>query len=176
MGFQHAEKAVAVRARWWHQGRNAINQLQWREGNLIHLGAELVMTRLAVLFGAEVDQLAARFAQPLHRKRGARAVPQQALQARTVVRRYAHARVYREAAVPVRQHLFGLETLEQTAPHKGAQDAFAQAGLRLGHCFSSDAGGRVEDDTRLAGLRTGLSVSITLARHFLKHAIDCADM
>jgi hypothetical protein len=41
MGCQHAEIAVAVRARWWHQGRNAINQLQWREGDLIHLGAAL---------------------------------------------------------------------------------------------------------------------------------------
>ncbi len=40
----------------------------------------------------------------------------------------------------------------------------------------------MEDDTRrvglIRGLRTGLSVriSIALARHFLKHAIDCADV
>ena len=111
MGCQHAKVAVAVGARWWHQCRNAINQLQWREGDLVHLGAALVGTRFAVLFGAAVDQLAARFAQPLHRKRRARAVPQQALQARAVVRRYANAGVHREAAVAVGQHLFGLKTL-----------------------------------------------------------------
>jgi hypothetical protein len=37
----------------------------------------------------------------------------------------------------------------------------------------------VEDHTRHAGLITGLSVGINiahLARHFLKHAIDCAHM
>jgi hypothetical protein len=36
----------------------------------------------------------------------------------------------------------------------------------------------VEDDTRRTGLRTGLSVriSIAFARHFLKHPIDCADV
>ena len=55
-----------------------------------------------------------------------------------------HAGVHREAAVPVRQHLFGLKTLQQAPPNKpkvsvktnlyssyvvskGAQDAFAQA-------------------------------------------------
>ena len=47
-------------------------------------------------------------------------------------------------------------------------------------CFASDAGGRVEDDTRLAGLRKGLSVSVSIstafARRFFKHAIDFADM
>jgi HSP90 family molecular chaperone len=32
---------VPVRARRWHQCRNAIDQLQWREGQLIHLGATL---------------------------------------------------------------------------------------------------------------------------------------
>ena len=84
--------------------------------------------------------------------------------------------------MPVGQHLLGLETLQQTPPNKGAQDAFTQAGLRLGHDIRIHAGGRVEDDTRrvglIRGLRTGLSVriSIALARHFLKHAIDCADV
>ena len=36
----------------------------------------------------------------------------------------------------------------------------------------------MEDDTRRTGLRTGLSLSVStaLARHFLKHAIDCADV
>jgi hypothetical protein len=66
-------------------------------------------------------------------------------------------------AVPVRQHLFGLKTLEQTAPNKGAQDAFAQAGLHLGHGIRIHDGGRVEDDTVTTPL---------LARHRLKHPID----
>ena len=86
--------------------------------------------------------LAARFAQPL--------------QARAVVRCYANAGVYRETAVAVGQHLFGLETLEQTTPNKGAQDAPAQAGLHLAHGIRIririHAGGRVEVDTRRAGL------------------------
>ena len=85
--------------------------------------------------------LAARFAQPL--------------QARAVVRCYANAGVYRETAVLVAQHLFGLETLEQTAPNKGAQDAPAQAGLRLAHGIRIrihiHASGWVKDDTRRLG-------------------------
>jgi hypothetical protein len=142
---------VAVGARRWHQGCNAINQLQRRERDLVDLCAALVVgfaARLAVLFGAAVDQFSARLAQPRQSKRGPRAVPQQALQARAVVRRYAHAGVHRKAPVPVSQHLLGLEILEQTAPNKGAQDAFAQAGLRLGYGICNHAGGRVEDDTR----------------------------
>jgi hypothetical protein len=72
----------------------------------------------------------------------------------------------------------GLKTGQQAPPHKGAQDAPAQAGLHLAHCIRIHAGGRVQDDTRRAGLRSGLSVGITLAltRHFFKHAIDCANV
>jgi hypothetical protein len=61
----------------------------------------------------------------------------------------------------------GLETLEQTAPNKGAQDAFTQAGLRLGYGICIHAGGRVKDDTVTNPL---------LARHRLKHPIDHTDM
>ena len=60
-----------------------------------------------------------------------------------------------------------------------AQDAAAQGGLHLGHGFRIHAGGGVEDHTRPAGLITGLSVGINiapLARHFLKHAVDCANV
>ena len=56
----------------------------------------------------------------------------------------------------------------------------------MAHCIRIriHAGGRVEDDARRAGLITGLitglSVGIAplapLSRHFLKHAIDCADV
>ena len=91
------------------------------------------------------------------------------------MRCYAHAGVYRETAVLVAQHLFGLETLEQTAPNKGAKDAAAQGGLRLAHGIRIHAGGRVEDDIRRAGLSVGINIA-PLARHFLKHAIDCADV
>jgi len=56
-----------------------------------------------------------------------------------------------------REHLAdGLETLKQTAPNKGAQDAAAQGGLHLVHGFRIHAGGGVEDHTRPAGLITGL--------------------
>ena len=82
----------------------------------------------------------------------------------------------------VRQHLFGLKTLKQTAPHKGAQDAFAQGGLHLSHGICTHPSGQVENDTRRAGLITNLitgwrvRISIALASLVLKHAIDCADV
>jgi hypothetical protein len=80
------------------------------------------------------------------------------------LRDYAHAGVQREAAVAVGQHLFGIETLQQTPPDKAAQDAFAQAGLGLGHHFAGDTAGRVEDDTLRTDLR--LRISIALARYW----------
>ena len=82
---QYAEVAVAVRARRRHQGGNGLYQLQWREGDLVHLCAALIVwvaAWRAVLLGAAVGPLAVRFAQPLHRKRWTGAIPQQALQAR----------------------------------------------------------------------------------------------
>ena len=75
--------------------------------------------------------LAARFAQPL--------------QARAVLSCHANAGIYRETAVVVAQHLFDLETLEQTTPNKGAQDAPAHAGLRLAQGSRIHGGGRVEE-------------------------------
>ena len=39
----------------------------------------------------------------------------------------------------VAQHLFGLETLQQTPAHEGAQDASAQGGLHLGNGCPGDA-------------------------------------
>ena len=59
-----------------------------------------------------------------------------------------HTSVYREAAVLIGQHLLGLETLQQSPPHKGAQDAFAQGGLRLSHGGVVDAAGGVKDDAQ----------------------------
>ena len=47
------------------QGRNAVDQLQWREVQLVNLGALLVTRRLAALFGAAVHPLSTFFAQPL---------------------------------------------------------------------------------------------------------------
>ena len=48
--------------RWWHQGGNTLDQLQWRERDLVHLGATLVTAWLAMLFGAAVHQGDAVFA------------------------------------------------------------------------------------------------------------------
>ena len=191
---QHTKVAVAVRARGRHQLGDTVDQLQWREVQFFACFTfctalvSLAAAGLAVLLGAAVDQLAARFAQPLHRKRRARAVPQQPLQARAVVRCYANAGVHRETAVLVGQHLFGLETLQQAPPDKGAQDAPAQAGLHLAHGIRIrihiHGGGWVEDDAQRAGLITGLVTGLIVsistiaprARHFLKHAIDCANV
>jgi hypothetical protein len=90
------------------------------------------------------------------------------------LRSNAHAGVYRETAEFVAQHLFGVKTLEQTAPNKGAQDAAAQGGLHLGHGFRIHPAGGVEDHTRPAGL--SVSISSALAHRVRKHAIDCADV
>jgi hypothetical protein len=65
-----------------------------------------------VLFGAVVDKLATGLAQPLHGKRWAGAVAQQLLQGGAIMRMDADAGVHREAAVCVRQHLFGLKALQ----------------------------------------------------------------
>ena len=102
---------MTVRARGRNERGNALDQLQWREVQFFACFTfctalvSLAAAWLAVLLGAAVDQLAARLAQPLHRKRRACAVPQQPLQARAVVRCYANAGVYRETAVAVGQHL-----------------------------------------------------------------------
>ena len=176
-----------MRSRWWHQCGNAGYEFERREVQLIRLCPVLctsvcvalvspLAARLAVQFGAAIDQLAARFAQPLTRKRRARAVAQQPLQARAVLRGYAHAGVYRETAVAVCQHLFGLKTLQQAPSDESAQERQAQTGLGFVHGIRIHAGGGVEDDTCRAGLRTGFIVSIALARHFLKHAIDHANV
>ena len=58
------------------QGRNAVDQLQWREVKLVNLGALLVTRRLAALFGAAVHQLSTFFAQPLPGEALANTVPQ----------------------------------------------------------------------------------------------------
>jgi hypothetical protein len=40
---------MPVGTRWWHQGRNTIDQLQRCEVQLVHPGTSLVTTWLAVL-------------------------------------------------------------------------------------------------------------------------------
>jgi hypothetical protein len=59
---------VPVQARRGNQRRNAVDQLQWTEGQLICFGTAFVTAGLAALFGAAVDQLATRLAQPIHGK------------------------------------------------------------------------------------------------------------
>ena len=87
-----------------------------------------------------------------------------------VVRLNAHTRVHREAAVLVAQHLFGISLLDQTPAHEGAQDASAQVSLRLSPCNLIDSTGRVEYHTGCRGL------SISIARHHLKHPVDHTDV
>jgi hypothetical protein len=53
---QHTNIAVPVRARRWHQRRNAGDQFQRREVQFVDLGATLVRARLAALLGTAVDQ------------------------------------------------------------------------------------------------------------------------
>ena len=100
-------------SRWWRQGRNEIDQLQWREVQLVHLGATLVSARLTVLLGAAVHQGGALFAQSLHGKGWAGAVAQQPLQGGAVVCLDADTGIDREAAVLLGQHVFGINTLDQ---------------------------------------------------------------
>ena len=93
---------MPVCARWGHQLGDTVDQLQRREGDLIGLCSALVVGvagGLAVLLGAAVDQLTARLAQPLTRKRWTRAAAQQTLQASAVLRSNTHAGVYRETTV-----------------------------------------------------------------------------
>ena len=73
----------------------------------------------------------------------------------------------------VGQHLFGITTLDQARPDKGAQNAAAQISLRFSRGNLIDSTGLVEDDARRCGL--GIGISISFARHNLKHPIDHAD-
>ena len=55
----------------------------------------------------------------------------------------ADTRIDREATVLAGQHLFGITTLDQALPDKGAQDASTQVSLRMGHDGLVDSTGRV---------------------------------
>lgn len=47
---------------WWERrGGDAVDQLGWRERELVHFYAAFVTRRFAVLFGAAVHQVALRF-------------------------------------------------------------------------------------------------------------------
>ena len=78
--------------------------------------------------------------------------------------------------VVVGQHLFGITTLDQAPPDKGAQDTSTQVSLRLGHDSLVDSTGRVKNDARRGGFGIGIGIGIGVARHHLKHPIDHADM
>jgi len=54
-----------MRARWWHQGRNAVDQLQRCKVKFVHLGTTLVTGGFAVLFGEAVHQGCTLFTQAL---------------------------------------------------------------------------------------------------------------
>ena len=85
---------------------------------------------------------------------------------------YAHARINREATLLISQHPFGVTSLKQAPPDKGAQDAPAQGGLCSSHHNLVDSTGRMED----YAWRGGFSIGVSVARHFLKHPINYAHM
>ena len=114
------------------------------------------------------------FPQPIHGKGWAGAIPQQALQASVVLPFDADTGIDRKPAVLIAQHVFGLKALQQATTDKGAQDASAQGGLRLGRGSFVDCTGRLEDHVRRC--RLGISIIISISRHCLKHAVDHADM
>ena len=135
----------------WHQGCNALDQLQWRECDFIDLCAPFVVgfaDRLAMLFDTALHQHTARFAQPVQRKRWPCAVAHQTLQAGAVMRCYANAGVCRKTALAVSPHLFSIETFEQSQTDKGAQDSPAQCGLHLGESIRIYARAGVKADAR----------------------------
>ena len=84
---------MPVRARWWHQGGNAVDQVQWRERDLVCLGTTLVTGEFAVLLGTAVHQRITVLAQARTSKRWVRAVKQQTLRCGTVVRLNTHTRI-----------------------------------------------------------------------------------
>ena len=95
MGRQRAAVAVTVRTRWRHQRGKAGDEFERREVQLVGLCpvlhtslcvamVALAAARLALLLGAAVDELTARLAQPIQRKRWPRTAAQQALQAGSV--------------------------------------------------------------------------------------------
>jgi hypothetical protein len=86
---------VPVGARWWHQGGNAVDQLQRREVSSSALAPRLSLVgSLRCL--AQRYTSAALFAQTFHGKGWAGAVAQQALQGCAVVRFDAHPGIDRK--------------------------------------------------------------------------------
>ena len=101
-----------------------------------------------MLFGTAAHQHTARFAQPVQRKRWPRTVAQQTLKAGAVMRCYANAGFYRKTAVAVSQHLFSIETFEQSPTDEGVQDLPAQSGLYLGDSIRIHARAGAKADAR----------------------------
>ena len=81
----------------------------------------MVAARLAVLLGAAADELPARLAQPIQRKRWPRTVAPQAFQPCSILCGGAHPGVYRKPSVLVPQNLLGLDAFKQAPTHKSAQ-------------------------------------------------------
>lgn len=84
----------------------------------------------------------------LDKQRDTCAVVQQALQPCSVLCGDAHTGVYRKTAVAVSQHLFSIETFEQSPTYKGAQDSPAECGLHLGDSIRTHARAGVKADAR----------------------------
>ena len=63
---QNTKIEMPVGARRWHQGGNAVDQLQWREGELVCPGAAPITGRLAVPIGQHLFGLKALQQAPAH--------------------------------------------------------------------------------------------------------------
>jgi len=129
---QHAEVAVAVDARWRHQGGDAVEQLQRGEDQR-RTGPG--RTGLAALV-AKV--LAIEFAEPFHGEWRAGAVTQQPLAPRAISGLDAYRGVDGEATVvfPMR-HRPRVIARQQAAAHEDAQQPPVHALLR---CWSGSSG------------------------------------
>ena len=92
---------MPMRAWWWHQSGNALDQFQWCEAQFVHPGTTLVTGRFAMLFRAPVHRRSTFFAQPRTSKGWAGVVAQQSLQCCEVVCVNAYTGIDRDATVLV---------------------------------------------------------------------------
>ena len=76
--------------------------------------------------------------------------------------------IHREVAALEAPHFFGPKTLRQAASVEGAQNAFAQGGCAWVTAVSLDAD-LVKDNAWLRGYGNKYVISLSMARHRLKH-------
>jgi len=72
--------------------------------------------------------------------------------------------------------VFSIDTLDQAPAYTGAQDASTQVRLYLGYNGLIDCASRVKDDALRRGFGIGRVISLSMARHVLKHPIKYANV